>query len=277
MKKSTPHARRIRAALAVLVLSTAAMTAGCKKDNREKIDLSEFESSTAAETMAPTSAPETTAAETDETAKESTAAGASKNVSAPLETYKNNSISVQYPTIVNLDDKEKASAVNEMLKTNALSFLKAYEIDETRDTADIRCDVISVNRNRITAVYTGTVLADGGAHPTEIFYTNTIDLNSQENLGFSFFADPYTMAGYVLSDDCTFHNVSPELETELKTYVKEQSLDSYTKLFQNADFPFTGAFPETFSYEEDGVFFFSIPVPHALGDYALVKYVPDNK
>ena len=36
-------------------------------------------------------------------------------------------------------------------------------------------------------------------------------------------------------------------------------------------------FPEVFSYEEQGTIYVSIPVPHALGDYALIKYTPDTK
>ncbi len=41
------------------------------------------------------------------------------------------------------------------LKENALSILKAYEIDETKDTVTITCKVLSATKNRITVRYEG--------------------------------------------------------------------------------------------------------------------------
>ena len=39
----------------------------------------------------------------------------------------------------------------------------------------------------------------------------------------------------------------------------------------------SGGFPQSFSYENQGVIYMAVPVPHALGDYVIVSYTPDTK
>lgn len=270
------HGRR--AGLVILtVLLGVCLTAGCKKKEPEKIDISSIHTS-AAETM-----PETTRAKPAEKEEPSTEAVSStdsqkpKNVSTRLNTYSSGKVSIEYPSVVNLADAEKTAAIDSLMKENALSIIQAYGLNEAEDSLNIKCKVLSADRDRITVTYTGEVAKKDSAYPTAVFYSNTIDVDQAKNLGFEKFADPYTMAGYVLSGDCKFVSVSDELNTELMKYKNENSLDYYTGLFNNADFPFEGAFPESFSYEQDGDIYFSIPVPHALGDYAMVVYVPDSK
>ena len=87
-------------------------------------------------------------------------------------------------------------------------------------------------------------MSNGAAYPVSVFYTNTVDLNQVRNLGLSDYTDGYTMAGYVL-----------------------------------ADFPLASdtVWPESFSYENHGTICFSVPVPHALGDYVIVAFDPSTK
>lgn len=289
------HARRKAAYLCLLALGAACLMTGCKKNKHEKIDLSSTHT-TVAETMAPetsavqTSAAETTAAITLDAAVENAANSNSKKPSGSgsgaattvtslkttMNTYASGKVSVQYPS-VSLDDTAKQDAINELLKGNALSVISAQALDETKDSLNIQCKVLSADRNRITAVYTGTVAADGAAFPVNLFYTNTIDVGKVSDLKLSHFADPYTMAGYVLSADCKFYGADPALNTELMKAKNDQTLEYYTRLFNEADFPFNLQSPDSFSYEHEGDIYFSIPVPHALGDYAIVVYTPDTK
>ena len=55
--------------------------------------------------------------------------------------------------------------------------------------------------------------------------------------------------------------------------------EQYQTCLENADFPLsTGSdgktitWPDSFSYESEGDLYFSVPVPHALGDYVIVEY-----
>lgn len=295
IRHSTDQTIKKKAALlCLLALGASCLAAGCGKDKHEKIDLAS--SHTAAETMAPetSKAPETTAGTTAALSLDAAvenAANANSNKTATdgsgrapavtglkttVNTYTSGKVSVQYPSVA-LDGSAKEASINSLLKENALSVIQANGIDEAADSLDIQCKVLSADRDRITVTYTGTMAAAKAAYPVNIFYSNTIDVGKVSNLGFSHYADPSAMAGYMLSDRCLFPFAAPELQTELMKAKNGQSLEYYTKLFNGADFPINGQFPPCFSYEQEGDIYFSVPVPHALGDYAIVVYTPDNK
>ena len=276
--------------LLLLTVTGALLITGCGK-KREKIDLSSIHTTAAAETMesqeetgdaaeAETSAATTEVVTTSAAATGDTGKGgssSSKNIATRINTYTAGKVSIEYPSVTNMSDGDQATAIDKLMKLNALSIIEANELDTSTDSLTVTCKVLSADRNRITALYTGTMNPQGAAHPTQVFYSNTIDVNKIANLGFSKFADPYTMAGYVLSNDCEFYNTSADVTAELMKAKNDMTLQEYTDLFNHADFPVGDTFPESFSYEDGGTIFFSIPVPHALGDYAIVKYTPENK
>ena len=205
-------------------------------------------------------------------------------ITTSIKTYKDKNISIQYPVISNLDDKNKEEKVNQLLKDNALSLIQINSIDPIKDTVIIDAEIISADPKRITTVYTGTFYAEGAAHPLNFFYTNTVDLNQVKDLGLTDYADPEVLAKYVLSDQVTFYNACPELTEALMEARTQMDLNSYVNIFQKADFPIktkmsdgTSTFPDSFSYVDKGTIIFSIPVPHALGDFALVSYTPETK
>lgn len=243
----------------------------------EKADLSTIHTEAATKAPKETLPATTQAQETEETAESQE--GATSSVSASIETYTSGKVSIQYPAVDQLDDASKKDKINELLKTNALSVIKANDIDEANDTLDIKCKVISVDRKRLTATYTGTLSAKGAAHPVNLFYSNTVNLLQAQNLGLDDFTDAYTMAGYVLSDDVKFSGISSDVEAQVLSYRSSMDLDSLTAVFNSADFPLSSEtqWPESFSYEKQGTIYFSLPVPHALGDYVLVAFDPTTK
>ena len=283
-----------------LSLVCALSLAGCGKKNQDKTDLTSTHT-TAAETMSPT----TTAAETKETTaadKETTDAAGSEtkkddskkadsasSVTTSIHTYTTGNISIEYPVVSNLSKAAVQEKINKLLNEHALEFIKAYGVNESKDSLTVKCRVVSADRRRLTAVYTGSYMPEGGAHPVSLFYTNTIDTALGEDMGLTNYADPYTLAGYVLSGDCQFADADAALEKELMEVKNDTDIETYTEMFRRADFPWKAPkttskdsdeavkFPEVFSYEEQGTIYVSIPVPHALGDYALIKYTPDTK
>lgn len=270
--------------LPLVILGSSVIFFGCAK-KQEGTDLSGIHTSTQAqkETMAPTTAPVevTTAAETSETPSPETGASDSPaNVSADIQTFKDGSVSIQYPVISNLSDTKTQEAVNDLLLANATAVARSASA-ESPVTIDVTCKVVSVDRSRLTAVYKGTMQVQDAAYPTNLFYTNTVDLKQVKSLGFNDYSDAYTMAGYVMSDDVVFYQASPDQTRALLDYRAAMSVEQFTQLFDQADFPLSSAedapFPESFSYTHEGVLYFSIPVPHALGDYAIVQFNIDGK
>lgn len=279
--------KKLKYALTVtlLIFSTACFATGCKKKH-DKIDLS---ASQTADSTVQTAPVPTTAAKTESSPditiepgienapSRGTQAGGSAvafSLAVKTDTYQNGNISIQYPVISDTSIKE---GINNHLKENALSLLKAWDIDEAKDTLSITCKVLSATKSRITVRYDGLYIPDGSAHPTTVFYTNTVSMSSGTDIGLSHLADPATLASYVLSDDCTFPETDAETAAAAKTFLKESDQSYYTALFQNADFPYQETFPECFSYEYEGSIYFSLPVAHALGDYILAVYTPENK
>ncbi|MEG2350907.1 MAG: hypothetical protein RSB57_10425 [Hungatella sp.] len=266
--------------ISVLILSGTCMLYGCKTKTHDKIDLSSIHTSAAqklpTETMSPSTEATTTVPETSSIGSDP---AATSKLTTTLETYTADQISIQYPVVSNLADTAKQTAVNELLKKNALSFCDQFLTMNVNVNVSVLCEVTSLDQKRMTAVYTGAYTVTGGAYPVNVFYSNTVDLTQAKNLGFHDYSDAYTMAGYVMSADCKFYEVSSELEKALLDYRATQSLDFYTKLLEAADFSAANKtdFPESFSYVKQGVLYFSIPVPHALGDYALVYYSLDGK
>ena len=268
----------IGAALAGVVLAGAILAVACSsQETPEKIDLSTIHT-TAAETLAP----ETSSQETAETGEESTEAESSsaQSISYEIAAYtEGDSISIEYPVISGMSDPSSQEKANQLLKDNALSILKAWDTESGGCTIEIQCQVPALSQKRITVLYTGYASQEGAAHPVNQFYTNTVDLSSCKDMGLSDFADPYTMAGYVLSDDVEFDGVNGDQLTALLEERSAMDIESYTDIFENADFPFDAEnyWPSTFSYEKQGEIYFSIPVSHSLGDYAIVKFTPETK
>lgn len=235
-------------------------------------------------TQAETTAPETTAdtaavTESPSAAESETVKEASSGIRVQLETYTAGNISIQYPVVSQMDDAAKQDQVNELLKTNALSIIQTNDLDESKDTLTVKCEVISADRKRLTAVYKGDRMNDGAAYPVSVFYTNTVDLNQVRDLGLSDYTDGYTMAGYVLSDDVEFLGVTQDQKEAFLEYRDSLDLDILTEVFDGADFPLASenVWPESFSYENHGTICFSVPVPHALGDYVIVTFNPSTK
>lgn len=243
----------------------------------EKADLSTIHTEAASEapkeTMAPSSAPETTAAETASQTSEAS------SVSASIKTYTSGKITIEYPAVDKMEDSTKQEQVNDLLKSNALSIIRVNGIDESKDSLAVKCKVVSVDRKRITAVYTGTLFSEGAAYPPNLFYTNTVNLTQVQDLGLGDFTDAYTMAGYVLSDDVVFSDLDAEMQAQVLEYRSTLDIDTINKIFAEADFPLSSEteWPESFSYEKQGTIYFSLPVPHALGDYVIVSFDPSTK
>ena len=85
-----------------------------------------------------------------------------------------------------------------------------------------------------------------------------------------------------MSDDVQFYQVNDSLKSSLLEYRATQTVEDFTDLLNQADFPLkssdgTADFPESFSYLNQSTLYFSIPVPHALGDYAIVSFPMDGK
>ena len=214
--------------------------------------------------------------ETEETQKGADSSSA-LSVRSKIATEKQGKTSIEYAVLSNLRDPKMEDTVNSLIKEKALQVLTDYQIDPAADTLSVKCTVVSLDKNKAVLTYEGSLMVNGAAHPSDLFYTTTVDLSKGTLQGLSDYADAYTMAGYILSDDCVLKK--PADSKEALEYLKTQDLNAMWEILKQCDFTAENleGFPQSFSYENQGVIYMAVPVPHALGDYVIVSYTPDTK
>ena len=285
--------------LYLTILALPVISAGCKsKDTSDLKSIMTTEANgamspttTAAEgangamsptTIAPTSdSKESSSAET-KSGKTTTAEKKSSSKSSVTEnaqSYSKDKSKISYPKLNGIDSKIESS-VNKAIEDNAKLALDSFT-SNAGSTAELKYNVKNQSRNRMSIVYTGTLKT--GNESKKIIFTNNINLDTGESIGLTDFADPLTIANYILSDDVELENATNTQAAGFAEYKKNLTVDTLKALLEDADFPLikkndvNEGFPKLFSYESGGDIFIAMPLSHELGDYVLVKYSPSTK
>ena len=286
--------------LYLTILALPVISAGCKsKDTSDLKSIMTTEANgamspttTAAEgangamsptTIAPTSdSKESTSLAETKSGKATTAEKKSSSKSSVTEnaqSYSKDKSKISYPKLSGIDSKIESS-VNKAIQDNAKLALDSFT-SNAGSTAELKYNVKNQSRNRMSIVYTGTLKT--GNESKKIIFTNNINLDTGESIGLTDFADPLTIANYILSDDVELENATNTQAAGFTEYKKTLSVDTLKALLEDADFPLikkndvNEGFPKLFSYESGGDIYISIPLSHELGDYVLVKYSPSTK
>ena len=223
-----------------------------------------------------TSLAETKSGKTNGTEKK---ASSKSSVTENAQSYTKDKSKISYPKLGGIDSKIESS-VNKTISDNAKLALDSFT-SNAGSTAELKYNVKNQSRNRMSIVYTGTLKT--GNDSKKIIFTNNINLDTGESIGLTDFADPLTIANYILSDDVELENATNSQAAGFAEYKKNLTVDTLKALLEDADFPLikkndvNEGFPKLFSYESGGDIFISIPLSHELGDYVLVKYSPSTK
>ncbi|MBS5881751.1 MAG: hypothetical protein KIC55_04990 [Lachnoanaerobaculum sp.] len=286
--------------LYLTILALPVISAGCKsKDTSDLKSIMTTEANgamspttTAAEgangamsptTIAPTSdSKESTSLAETKSGKTTTAEKKSSSKSSVTEnaqSYSKDKSKISYPKLNGIDSKIESS-VNKAIEDNAKLALDSFT-SNAGSTAELKYNVKNQSRNRMSIVYTGTLKT--GNESKKIIFTNNINLDTGESIGLTDFADPLTIANYILSDDVELENATNTQAAGFSEYKKNLTVDTLKALLEDADFPLikkndvNEGFPKLFSYESGGDIYIAIPLSHELGDYVLVKYSPSTK
>ena len=286
--------------LYLTILALPVISAGCKsKDTSDLKSIMTTEANgamspttTAAEgangamsptTIAPTSdSKESTSLAETKSGKATTAEKKSSSKSSVTEnaqSYSKDKSKISYPKLSGIDSKIESS-VNKAIQDNAKLALDSFT-SNAGSTAELKYNVKNQSRNRMSIVNTGTLKT--GNDSKKIIFTNNINLDTGESIGLTDFADPLTIANYILSDDVELENTTNTQAAGFAEYKKNLTVDTLKALLEDADFPLikkndvNEGFPKLFSYESGGDIFIAIPMSHELGDYVLVKYSPSTK
>ena len=286
--------------LYLTILALPVISAGCKgKDTSDLKSIMTTEANgamspttTAAEgangamsptTIAPTSdSKESTSLAETKSGKTTTAdkkSSSKSSVTENAQSYSKDKSKISYPKLNGIDSKIESS-VNKAIEDNAKLALDSFT-SNAGSTAELKYNVKNQSRNRMSIVYTGTLKT--GNESKKIIFTNNINLDTGESIGLTDFADPLTIANYILSDDVELENATNTQAAGFAEYKKNLTVDTLKALLEDADFPLikkndvNEGFPKLFSYESGGDIFIAMPLSHELGDYVLVKYSPSTK
>ena len=286
--------------LYLTILALPVISAGCK--SKDTSDLKSIMTTEANGAMSPTTtavggangamSPTTIAPTSD--SKESTSLAETKSgktttaekkssskssVTENAQSYSKDKSKISYPKLNGIDSKIESS-VNKAIEDNAKLALDSFT-SNAGSTAELKYNVKNQSRNRMSIVYTGTLKT--GNESKKIIFTNNINLDTGESIGLTNFADPLTIANYILSDDVELENATNTQAAGFAEYKKNLTVDTLKALLEDADFPLikkndvNEGFPKLFSYESGGDIFIAMPLSHELGDYVLVKYSPSTK
>lgn len=286
--------------LYLTILALPVISAGCKsKDTSDLKSIMTTEANgamspttTAAEgangamsptTIAPTSDSKESSslAETksDKTTTAEKKSSSKSSVTENSQSYSKDKSKISYPKLSGIDSKIESS-VNKAIEDNAKLALDSFA-SSAGSTVELKYNVKNQSRNRMSIVYTGTLKSVNESK--KIIFTNNINLDTGESIGLIDFADPLTIANYILSDDVELENATNSQAAGFTEYKKTLTVDTLKALLEDADFPLikkndvNEGFPKLFSYESGGDIFIAIPLSHELGDYVLVKYSPSTK
>ena len=286
--------------LYLTILALPVIIAGCK--SKDTSDLKSIMTTEANGAMSPTTtaaegangamSPTTIAPTSD--SKESTSLAETKSgktttgdkkssskssVTENAQSYSKDKSKISYPKLSGINSKIESS-VNKAIEDNAKLALDSFT-SNAGSTAELKYNVKNQSRNRMSIVYTGTLKT--GNESKKIIFTNNINLDTGESIGLTDFADPLTIANYILSDDVELENATNTQAAGFTEYKKNLTVDTLKALLEDADFPLikkndvNEGFPKLFSYESGGDIFIAMPLSHELGDYVLVKYSPSTK
>lgn len=255
--------------LYLTIVAMPLLFAGCKKTDTS--DLKSIMTTEANGAMSPT----TVAASESKAAKDNKkpTAEAKKSITEQSQSFSKDKSEISYPKLTGSKDD---TSFNTMISDNAKLGLSTFAKTPDSDVK-IKYNIKNQSGKRMSIVYTGK------SGDSNIIFTNNIDLESGKSIGLSDFADPLTLANYILSDDVVLENASNAQAAGFAEYKKTLSVDILKTLLEDADFPLikendvNEGFPKVFSYEAGGDIFIAIPVSHELGDYVLVKYSPATK
>ncbi|MCL2088717.1 MAG: hypothetical protein FWH14_04465 [Oscillospiraceae bacterium] len=141
-----------------------------------------------------------------------------ENYSMETEEYKKQNVRILYPKLNSHFSRSKLDQINEMIRIGTLDlfFNGDFEDDFSHEMSvyELEYEIKYFSTSYISIVYKGYFNVYRSAHPTHLFYTLNIDLNSMEPISLKDIVDidevflrKFTNA---IDDDIYFQNISDE-------------------------------------------------------------------
>lgn len=194
------------------------------------------------------------------------------------EYMKTDNIDIDYPEITGWENADMQAKWNDFFVENARSMSEGYG---ENDSTSYNVKIIDKTSNMLSIVMDGYMYFEGSAHPSSFISTCNIDMQTGDELMLKDFANPEDIADILLNtSDYTVLTEGVTLDNILEyNFMGEKpTKDLLTTSFTHFD----GEYEiygdgECFgsSYMENGKIHLVFEVPHALGDFVIVR-IEDN-
>lgn len=187
-----------------------------------------------------------------------------------LNSYAYKDINVLYPSVKGLPSAEIESKVNELLKTEALSFIELIGDGKDELFFELGYEVVYESDTMLSIRYNGSRYMNGAPYPVDVFFTTNIDLVNATKL---------SLANFLNINDLLVNSyvacINKETEDELVELGYQYIRESYTedeimKHLEMADSSY-GESAYIFSYFTGSTIGISWEVPHVIGDHVEVE------
>lgn len=245
--------------ISILMLSLILVAASCRSANTKADNTTE---------QTPSSSVPATGDNT--AANQSTSpAAAVKVFEFESKTYSDGGISIKYPQIKNYSDGVLQEKLNKIILDSAKRDLNTLMKDDKPSDYQIASTVTYNSTKLISIYFEGYSNFEGAAHPNQVLYAVTIDVNKLKtvhlkdlvkiNEGFVKLLE----SGNIQSMS---YDMTDEYRSNIQAYLKESSVENWITELSNAD---SSGYATASYLTKDGLAV-SVTVPHVMGDHVEV-------
>ena len=190
----------------------------------------------------------------------------------------NDSVSRSNPLSDNPSNNYQIPGFDDAFNTMPNLNTESSEIEPIIDNSNSSYNQIPSDGNNYQPVGPGYGTVSGFSRTVnvdqKIFYTNTIDMKTGNDIYMSELINPEALAKYARSSKAEIINATEYNEQEIRTYIRKSTVPALTEVFTKADFHNTklNYWPKSFSYVENGDLYFTVKLNSKLGNFALIKY-----
>ena len=187
--------------------------------------------------------------------------------------YEKGSLSIQYPQLMQMVDRDKELQLNERLKQDGINYITQFEDDDI--PLNMKYQVIENSQDRLSILYTGHY--NGGMYPTHLLFTTNLNIKEGKKIKISDvypinekFLEQFRQSSYIDWENPTSPNTAKQ--EAVVDYLNSMNQQELINAFKSADDPSIEDNPYgIYSYYKEDFLIISIQVPHALGDHAEFK------
>jgi len=197
------------------------------------------------------------------------------------ENFTGERIFISYP-VFSFHESGCFEQVNQQVKEDALRILEYFDVDMTNDTLDITYEIADITKDWISIVYCGSYSRTDAAYPTEVCYTSNLSLKDGTHLRVSQMEKPEELAEQIIKKEYRLIGEEAEQIEAVKNYISAFNKEDLSNYLANADFGTESyeSYPDWFSFwctvGEETQISVVIPVPHVLGDYAVLEFFSEE-